>query len=158
MSRASRSEPVDSCKELRDAVQDLMNMKNESLISIINDYNLSSTPQYLSVYLSTLREKELNLALRTIRVAFYVTGGREIAREHQVKAVCLSYDNDSGIIAGTASGKTLITALLMWMTGRGGVSITVSPLKRLQDRQASKCIVQLFFFLLKSVVHSGKGL
>ncbi|KAL0057159.1 hypothetical protein AAF712_016207 [Marasmius tenuissimus] len=134
-SRPSRSEPVESCKELHEAVQDVMTMNNETLVSIINVYNLPTTPQYPSVYLSALSGKELNLALRVILVAFYVTGGREIPREHQVKAVCLSYSNDSAIIAGTGSGKTLITALLMWMTGRGRVSITISPLKRLQDTQ-----------------------
>ncbi|KAK1223963.1 hypothetical protein PQX77_013151 [Marasmius sp. AFHP31] len=135
LSRPSYREPVESCKELREAIQDVMKMNNEALVSIINTYDISSTPQFPSVYLSTLSGKELNLALRVIVVAFYVTGAREIPREHQVKAVCLSYNNDSAIIAGTGSGKTLITALLMWMTGRGRVSITISPLKRLQDTQ-----------------------
>ncbi|KAL0566331.1 hypothetical protein V5O48_015682 [Marasmius crinis-equi] len=123
-------------EELCKVIENVMSMNHDKpLLKIINSNHLPSKPQYPSVYLSTLSEKDLNLALRVIVVAFYVTEGREIPREYQVRAVCASYANDSAIIAGTGSGKTLITALLMWMTGRGRVSITVSPLKRLQETQ-----------------------
>ncbi|KAL0568131.1 hypothetical protein V5O48_013860 [Marasmius crinis-equi] len=112
-------------EELCKVIEDVMSMNhNRPLLRVIDSNLLPSKSQYPAAYLSTLSEKDLNLALRCIVVAFYVMEGREIPREHQVRAVLASYRNDSAIIAGTGSGKTLITALLMWMTGRGRVSIT----------------------------------
>ncbi len=70
-------------------------------------------------------------------LAYYATGGAEVPRENQLKAALASYEGqDSLVIAGTGSGKTLVIALLLLINSvPDRVSITVSPLKRLQVTQ-----------------------
>ncbi|KAK0452173.1 uncharacterized protein EV420DRAFT_1249608, partial [Desarmillaria tabescens] len=55
----------------------------------------------------------------------------------QLKAALALYQNqDSLVIAGTGSGKTFIIALLLLIDGTpDGLSLTISPLKRLQKAQ-----------------------
>ncbi|SJL16065.1 uncharacterized protein ARMOST_19581 [Armillaria ostoyae] len=70
-------------------------------------------------------------------LAYYATGGAEVPHENQLKAALASYEGqDSLVIAGTGSGKTLVIALLLLINAvPERISITVSPLKRLQITQ-----------------------
>ncbi|KAL0063541.1 hypothetical protein AAF712_009546 [Marasmius tenuissimus] len=120
------------------AVDDVMSCDcAQTLLELVGKYQIPQRAgtHYPKSYLSTLEGSDLLVALRCILVAFYITSGREIPREHQVHAVRLSFSKDSAIIAGTGSGKTLITAILIWMSGKDRISITISPLQRLQATQ-----------------------
>ncbi|KAK7051030.1 hypothetical protein VNI00_005142 [Paramarasmius palmivorus] len=121
---------------LRVQVQSVMEMSVTQLEAVINDKKIGLSSDYPHRYISTLQDDNLALALKAIIIGYLITDGREISRELQVDAVRMSYEKDSAVFAGTGSGKTLIIAILIWMTGDRKVCFTVSPLKRLQSTQA----------------------
>ncbi len=68
---------------------------------------------------------------------YYATRGAEVPCQNQLKAALATFEGqDSLVIADTGSGKTLIIALLLLINSvPDRISITVSPLKRLQVTQ-----------------------
>lgn len=91
-------------------------------------------------YLDTLQGNDLTTAHRACLLAWAVTSGTQVPRELQLRA-CLATHNgrDSLINAGTGSGKTLPIALNLLLDDpkAGHISLTISPLKRLQITQVS---------------------
>jgi hypothetical protein len=91
-------------------------------------------------YLAGLNEKDRILCLRASLICLEVTGGAQIPREMQLRAVVADQNGgDSLISAGTGSGKTLPIALnfLLDDPSLEPVTLTISPLKRLQSTQAN---------------------
>lgn len=127
--------PISTCQTVADAVGDIILLDDIPLTLIIDEYNLRALPAYPTTFIATLSGRKLTTALRTIVLAFYITGGKEIPREHQLSYVVVSIDHDSALLAGTGSGKTLTIALLIHLAGIKFVTVTVSPLKRLQIAQ-----------------------
>lgn len=94
-------------------------------------------------YLTKLKGDDLTTALRACLLSWAVTNGTQVPREFQLRA-CLATQNgqDSLINAGTGSGKTLPIALNLLLDDPidTGISLTISPLKRLQITQVSTTI------------------
>jgi hypothetical protein len=91
-------------------------------------------------YLADLSEKDRILCWRASLICMEVTGGTEIPREMQLRVVVADQNlGDSLTSAGTGSGKTLPIALNCWLDNPSTqpVTLTISPLKRLQSTQAS---------------------
>ena len=91
-------------------------------------------------YLHQLVDDDRTTAYRVSCLAWAVTGGTQVPRELQLRSCLATHNNqDSLICAGTGSGKTLpITLnLLLDNPAKGSISLTISPLKRLQITQAS---------------------
>jgi hypothetical protein len=91
-------------------------------------------------YLADLNEKDRILCLRASLICMEVTGRTEIPREMQLRVVVADQNRgDSLISAGTGSGKTLPIALncLLDDPSTQPVTLTISPLKRLQSTQAN---------------------
>jgi ATP-dependent helicase YprA (DUF1998 family) len=91
-------------------------------------------------YLATLDDEDTTTAYRACLLAWAVTGGTQVPRELQLRAfLATSKGQDSLIEAGTGSGKTLPIALNLLLDDPADnlISLTISPLKRLQITQAS---------------------
>ncbi|KAK0434245.1 P-loop containing nucleoside triphosphate hydrolase protein [Armillaria borealis] len=88
-------------------------------------------------YFFQLPRSECLIVSKLFLLGWYATHGTQAARGLQLKAALASYQNqDSLVIAGTGSGKTFIIALLLLIDGSpDGLSLTISPLKRLQKAQ-----------------------
>ena len=89
-------------------------------------------------YLARLSEKDQLTAHRACLLTWFVTGGTQVPREMQLQS-CLAMFNgkDFLVCAGTGSGKTLPIALniLLDDPARQRITLTISPLKRLQTTQ-----------------------
>ena len=91
-------------------------------------------------YLHQLGNDDQTTAYQASCLAWAVTGGTQVPRELQLHSCIATHNNqDTLICAGTGSGKTLpITLnLLLDNPANGSISLTISPLKRLQITQAS---------------------
>lgn len=90
-------------------------------------------------YLASLTSGQRIVALKTIILCWNITSGTHAPREIQLRAaIATSEGSDSFIYASTGSGKTLCIALniwLDWITKPATITITISPLKRLQITQ-----------------------
>ncbi|KAL0563514.1 hypothetical protein V5O48_018553 [Marasmius crinis-equi] len=127
---------TEGCQTVAEYVEDILSMEKTALEEILECYNITANPSYPHPYISSLSGKDLTTALRTVAIAFHTTNGREIPREHQLRFVVKSINHDSALIAGTGSGKTLAVALLVHLASRYRITITISPLKRLQITHA----------------------
>ncbi|KAF8552163.1 hypothetical protein OG21DRAFT_1511808 [Imleria badia] len=86
-------------------------------------------------YLATLAENDRTDALRACLVVFIVTRFTIVPRVFQLKASLAILNGLDGIItAGTGSGKTLCLFIPILLRPNL-ISITISPLKRLQVTQ-----------------------
>ena len=107
----------------------------EIRIQVQNDLLQSRMP---TEYLSSLNDKDLTTAYQACLLAWHVTGGTQIPREMQLRATLATYNgSDSLVNAGTGSGKTLPIALNLLLDDPldNYISLTISPLKRLQVTQ-----------------------
>jgi ATP-dependent helicase YprA (DUF1998 family) len=89
-------------------------------------------------FLIGLTEEDLAICLLATLICWFVTGGAQVPRAMQLRAVLSDrHRKDSLIAAGTGSGKTLPIALniLLDDPAKKLVTITFSPLKRLQVTQ-----------------------
>ncbi|KAF9234844.1 P-loop containing nucleoside triphosphate hydrolase protein, partial [Melanogaster broomeanus] len=90
-------------------------------------------------YLSTLTDNEKVDALRACLIIWILTRGTVVPRVFQLQAsLAMLQQRDSVIIAGTGAGKTLCLLIPMLLRP-GSISITISPLKRLQTSQVLEC-------------------
>ena len=86
-------------------------------------------------YLTTLTENDRTDALRACLVVFIITRFTIVPRVFQLKAsLAILNGLDSIITAGTGSGKTLCLFIPILLRPNW-ISITISPLKRLQVAQ-----------------------
>lgn len=90
-------------------------------------------------YLETLDKDDKTTAYRAPLLSWSVTGNTQIPRELQLRACLATFScQDSLVDAGTGSGKTLPIALNLLLDDPANhhISLTISPLKRLQVTQA----------------------
>lgn len=86
-------------------------------------------------FLACLNSKDKLHALRACLITFLVTKGRIVPRAFQLEAsLATVHQRDSIVIAGMGSGKTLCF-LIPILLHPESISVTVSPLKRLQVTQ-----------------------
>ncbi|KAF4593863.1 ATP-dependent DNA helicase sgs1 [Pleurotus pulmonarius] len=91
-----------------------------------------------SSFISSLTTAETTLALRLCLLLFRVTDGQRCPREFQLRSALASLTRrDCLVTAGTGSGKTLCMILPL-LLDPSGITITVSPLKRLQVTQVAE--------------------
>ncbi|KAJ7598193.1 P-loop containing nucleoside triphosphate hydrolase protein [Mycena floridula] len=89
-------------------------------------------------YLRTLSTSHLTRALRYIFVCWHVTGETQCPKKLQIEAALgLWAKNDVFMVAGTGQGKTLAGMLNQLLDDTDGITVVISPLKRLQASQAS---------------------
>ncbi|KAG5641255.1 hypothetical protein DXG03_005649 [Asterophora parasitica] len=99
-------------------------------------------------YISQLSAPERTTVNCAILLAWTVTNGTQAPREMQLRATLATYyGQDSVVNAGTESGKTLPIALNILLDDpqAQGITLTISPLKRLQITQvqsSSICILR----------------
>ena len=86
-------------------------------------------------YIQTLNTEDKTDALRACLIVHSITSGKIIPRPFQLQAsLALLHGSDVLIAAGTGSGKTMCLLIPMLLRP-GSMSITISPLKRLQATQ-----------------------
>jgi hypothetical protein len=91
----------------------------------------------LAEYIESLDHEDKLEAIRACVIVWVLTEGRVIPRVFQLKAsLATLHQRDSVIIAGTGSGKTLCL-LIPLLLCPDSISLTISPLKRLQLTQVS---------------------
>ena len=91
-------------------------------------------------FMGTLDKDDFNFCYRAAVICYGVTGSIQVPREMQLKAVLSDYHGkDTLVSAGTGSGKTLPIALnvLLDDPDKHLITVTLSPLKRLQMTQES---------------------
>lgn len=91
-------------------------------------------------FLDTLDEDDMAICYRAALICYSVTGSAQVPREMQLRVVLASqHGGDCLVSAGTGSGKTLPIALnvLLDDPDKSLVTLTLSPLKRLQVTQES---------------------
>ncbi|KAF8241148.1 hypothetical protein L208DRAFT_11468 [Tricholoma matsutake] len=102
--------------------------------------NAIDVNRLLTTYLGELQQDDKITVSRACLLAWAVTRGVQVPRELQLRACLAMYNGrDSLISAGTGSGKTLpiVLNLLLDDPKDAGISLTISPLKRLQVTQAN---------------------
>lgn len=98
-----------------------------------------------SSFLSGLSNEDHILALRACLLVFTVTRGRLVPHDLQLKAgVAAATGKETFVIARTGWGKTLCIAIPILLRP-DRISITVSPLKRLQMMQVTQNILAMTF-------------
>lgn len=86
-------------------------------------------------YLQSLPLNDLALSLRACLVVYTITLGKFIPRVFQLQATLETMrGRDSIVIAGTGSGKTMCIVIPLLLEPNC-ISVTISPLKRLQMMQ-----------------------
>ena len=91
-------------------------------------------------YLGSLSNEERAICYQTAMICWTVTGSTMVPREMQFRVVLSDVQRrDCLIAAGTGSGKTLPIALSILLDdpAANSITITISPLKRLQVTQES---------------------
>lgn len=89
-------------------------------------------------YIEALPETDQIICLRSALILWAVRKGQFVPREMQLKTILADqHRRDVNVVAGTGSGKTLPIALniLLDDPAEQRISITFSPLRRLQDSQ-----------------------
>ena len=109
-----------------------------SLVQLVS--NLQLHGRLPVPFLNTLNEGDKIICYRAALLCYSVTGSTQVPREMQFKVILAIHNGkDSLVSAGTGSGKTLPIALSMLLDDpmKKLVTLTLSPLKRLQMTQES---------------------
>ena len=108
---------------------------DEIMDLLSNSIDINKLPR---TYLEELQQDDKITASRACLLSWAVTGGTHIPRELQLRACLAAYKGQDSLIgAGTGNGKTLpiVLNLLLDDPKDAGISLTISPLKRLQVTQ-----------------------
>ncbi|KAF7297686.1 P-loop containing nucleoside triphosphate hydrolase protein [Mycena kentingensis (nom. inval.)] len=131
---------MDTHSTLSDAqIHEILHQIRVSSLQQLNAHAASIVPPHTlpAAYLTSLDDAQRTLALRCILLAYYASRRRVVPREFQLRsAVAIIEGHDVLIDAGTGSGKTLCQ-ILPNLVDPESISITVSPLKRLQALQCA---------------------
>jgi ATP-dependent helicase YprA (DUF1998 family) len=93
-----------------------------------------------ALFLDSLLASDYYICLRACLLLFSVTRAKIVPRQYQLEATLETvHGQDSVVVAGTGQGKTMCTVLPL-LLDPVGVSVSVSPLKRLQLMQVSRAI------------------
>ncbi|KAF8871302.1 hypothetical protein CPB84DRAFT_1716710 [Gymnopilus junonius] len=93
-----------------------------------------------SQFLAGLSEPDRTVCYRASMICWSVSGSKMVPREMQLKVILADWKGrDTLVAAGTGSGKTLPIALCILLDDPSAnlLTITISPLKRLQVTQES---------------------
>ena len=106
------------------------------------------SPRLPLLYLAELcsEDRITVTAARASLLAWVVTNETQVPRELQLRACLAKYHGHDPLInAGTGSGKTLPIALnlLLDNPSENGISLTISPLKRLQVTQVLSILLSI---------------
>jgi ATP-dependent helicase YprA (DUF1998 family) len=108
-------------------------------------------------YIQTLNNNDRADALRACLIIYVLTATVIIPRQFQLEAVLATLNGrDSIVTAGTGSGKTLCIIMPILLRP-GTVTMTISPLKRLQATQVTrlKCnefvCMQIYYYRFSSL-------
>ena len=127
---------VTTVPSLADRLTEIRNYSLENVVELISRLDLlSGLPMDL---LDSLSDKDRVICFRATLLCYCVTNGTKIPREMQLRTVLADqHENDYLVAAGTGSGKTLPMALniLLEDPAKYWITITISPLKRLQSTQ-----------------------
>jgi len=126
----------ETCPTLEERLQMIREYSYVDLSEQIS--HLSLDDELPSPYLATLDDDDRATCFRATLLCHCVTGGTQVPREMQLKAVLADQHGDNSLIAaGTGSGKTLPMALNILLDDpkKKLTTITLSPLKRLQATQ-----------------------
>ena len=121
---------------LADKLIDARNSSADRIKELISRLGLLS--KLPGDFLDSLDDKDHVICFRATLLCYYVTDGAQIPREMQLRAVLADqHGKDYLVAAGTGSGKTLPMALniLLEDPAKNLVTLTLSPLKRLQSTQ-----------------------
>lgn len=121
---------------LTDRLNEARYSSSDNIKALIS--RLELLPKLPAKFLDSLDDKDLLLCFRATLLCFYATNGVLIPREMQLRAVLADQNGkDYLVAAGTGSGKTLPMALniLLDDPSKHLITITISPLKRLQSTQ-----------------------
>ena len=130
--------PLDSFPTLEKKLVYIRNCSAEGISCLVT----SLVPQDLLPlqYLASLSTGDRTVCYRVAMICWTVTGSTMVPREMQLRTVLSDYQKrDCLIAAGTGSGKTLPIALCILLDdpAEKPITITISPLKRLQVSQES---------------------
>ncbi|PBK92713.1 hypothetical protein ARMGADRAFT_1030937 [Armillaria gallica] len=119
-----------------EALQDVRTASLDQLLALLRFLPWHKVP-YL--WLNTLTISRRITSYRLLLLGYYASRGSQVPRRFQIEAALESYeDHGSLVIAGTGSGKTLIIAPLILLNGSlDALTLTISPLKRLQITQVA---------------------
>lgn len=110
---------------------------DSSDVSHMFEQTISQEQQPPAQWMATLSHSERVLAQRLCLIFHSATGGAKCPRQFQLESSLATLaGRDCLVNAGTGSGKTLCMILPMLFEPTG-VTITISPLKRLQEAQVS---------------------
>lgn len=127
--------PVDTALSLKQWTQLATLQQLEDRVSTMPDL-MAQVP---FAFLSSLDVKQRARSLRLILECWHVTKGKQCPRKLQLAAALgLDKGNDVFVGAGTGIGKTLAAALNQLLEDSDGVTVIVSPLKRLQGSHVRK--------------------
>ncbi|KAG6807324.1 hypothetical protein H0H92_007998, partial [Tricholoma furcatifolium] len=121
---------------LADTLGYVRDLPSEQLLGLLNEeIPLERLP---TAYLAELEDSDRATAYRVCLLAWIVTGRTQVPRELQLRAFLATFHSRNSLIStGTGCGKTLviILSLLLDDPAKHYLSITISPLKRLQVTQ-----------------------
>lgn len=132
------STPVATVLGLSDHINFIRNCPLQSLTDIVS--NLRLYERLPLSFLDTLVDDDKAICYRAALICYSVTGSAQVPREMQLRVVLANHHGrDCLVSAGTGSGKTLPIALnaLLDDPDKSLVTLTLSPLKRLQVTQES---------------------
>lgn len=122
-------------------------MDQSSIIQAFRDASLNALDRFArdlikerlpTDYIQTLNDNDKTDALRACLIIYVLTATVIVPRQFQLEAMLATLDGrDSIITAGTGSGKTLCMIIPILLRP-GTVTMTISPLKRLQATQVTR--------------------
>ncbi|PPR05782.1 hypothetical protein CVT26_010156 [Gymnopilus dilepis] len=129
---------MDTPTDLNARLEVLRTCSATRLDEFARESRLQADERVPHTWLDGLKDSDKVTCWRAILMCHVVTHGQQIPREMQLQAVLADFNGlDSLISAGTGSGKTLPTVLKILLDNPADklLSLTVSPLKRLQETQ-----------------------
>jgi hypothetical protein len=124
-------------QELRQALQDIRQKPLPALQALALD--ILPSDSYPSQFIDSLDDTHKTISLRACLLVFYASKRTIIPRQYQLETMnALEDGRDILVDSGTGSGKTLCMIIPNLMHPHT-TSITISPLKRLQITQVSRC-------------------
>ena len=129
---------LDSLPTLEKKLSTIRNCSAEDISDLVKD--VIPQDRLPLQYLASLSTGDRTVCYQAVMICWTVTGSTMVPREMQLRTVLSDYQKrDCLIAAGTGSGKTLPIALCILLDDPAAnlITITISPLKRLQVTQES---------------------
>jgi hypothetical protein len=135
-STSTMSAACESGPSLTDKLTEARISSSDDIKALISQLEL--LPKLPTKFLDSLDDLDRVLCFRSTLLCYYAMNGAQIPHEMQLQAVLVDqHGKDYLVAAGTGSGKTLPMAIniLLDDPSKHLITITISPLKRLQSTQ-----------------------